>query len=415
LPLVLGSHRIYPDLAAQGYNNFKDHDDYLHQVFGVGLGALDISYIRIGETPADDIPGITTQVLKGVASADGEQAWDVRSHEGAVLTDEPWQEAAQSDTGAKAKWHQWRTAEGSTHVEIDLVVDAYDVTDKGKQVASRVSLRTGYQLGANTLRVYGRSPYRPSRITQRYALRSAGAQDIGLRLLFILRLNTGSIIEDIAKKLRDRETIDVVVRAVRSLRPDEGDYAGQSRLRVAARASERLSGSLERVSMMVANRVSVYDRESRKWAAAASSNPAWLFRYIARGIRVRGRLVAGAHNLACDLALARQINVAELLAIIARCERATPSWAGVLRSADNPAGDTCCAKGLQGCRKGLAKPLRGGGVRSAKLAQIFQPEIASKIPPFSGPTPPILGTFGAPHCACAHRRGQPQGLGRLVR
>ena len=292
LPLVLGSHRIYPDLAAQGYNSFKDHDDYLHQVFGVGLGALDISYIRIGETPADDIPGITTQVLKGVASADGEQAWDVRSHEGAVLTDEPWQEAAQSDTGAKAKWHQWRTAEGSTHVEIDLVVDAYDVTDKGKQVASRVNLRTGYQLGANTLRVYSRSPYRPSRITQRYALRSAGAQDIGLRLLFILRLNTGSIIEDIAKKLRDRETIDVVVRAVRSLRPDEGDYAGQSRLRVAARASERLSGSLERVSMMVANRVSVYDRESRKWAAAASSNPAWLFRTIVRGIRVRGRLRA---------------------------------------------------------------------------------------------------------------------------
>jgi len=34
------------------------------------------------------------------------------------------------------------------------------------------------------------------------------------------------------------------------------------------------------------------------------------------------------HNLACDLALARQINVAELLAIIARCGRATPSWAG---------------------------------------------------------------------------------------
>ena len=71
---------------------------------------------------------------------------------------------------------------------------------------------------------------------------------------------------------------------------------------------------------------------SKKWAAAASSNPAWLFRYVARGIRVGGRLLGlaacGLRLAACDLALARQINVAELLAIIARCGRATPSWAG---------------------------------------------------------------------------------------
>ena len=54
LPLVLGTHRIYPDMGARPYTEFEGEDQYLYQVFNFGLSDIDLSDIRIGTTPITD-------------------------------------------------------------------------------------------------------------------------------------------------------------------------------------------------------------------------------------------------------------------------------------------------------------------------------------------------------------------------
>ena len=51
LLLVMGAHRVFPDLSAAEYTEIIDGEQYLHQIFNFGLGNLAIDDFRIGETP----------------------------------------------------------------------------------------------------------------------------------------------------------------------------------------------------------------------------------------------------------------------------------------------------------------------------------------------------------------------------
>nr|DAH13412.1 MAG TPA: tail protein [Bacteriophage sp.] len=52
LPILLGRHRVYPDVAALPFSSYQDHNQYLHQLFCFGYGdvAIDYSNLKIGET-----------------------------------------------------------------------------------------------------------------------------------------------------------------------------------------------------------------------------------------------------------------------------------------------------------------------------------------------------------------------------
>ncbi|HHJ11886.1 MAG TPA: hypothetical protein ENK00_01795, partial [Chromatiales bacterium] len=51
LPLVIGTHRIFPDYGAKPYTEFQGQDQYLYNVFNFGLSDVTLSDYRIGETP----------------------------------------------------------------------------------------------------------------------------------------------------------------------------------------------------------------------------------------------------------------------------------------------------------------------------------------------------------------------------
>lgn len=52
LPLLLGKHRVYPDVAALPFSSYQDHNQYLHQLFCFGYSdvVIDYSTLKIGET-----------------------------------------------------------------------------------------------------------------------------------------------------------------------------------------------------------------------------------------------------------------------------------------------------------------------------------------------------------------------------
>ena len=61
LPLVLGTHRIYPDIAAAQYTEFEGAEQYLSATFHFGLGSLEITDLRIGGDPISSFADLTTE------------------------------------------------------------------------------------------------------------------------------------------------------------------------------------------------------------------------------------------------------------------------------------------------------------------------------------------------------------------
>ena len=51
MSLVLGTHRVYPDLGAREFTENRGNDQYLYLVFHYGLSELNLSNHRIGDTP----------------------------------------------------------------------------------------------------------------------------------------------------------------------------------------------------------------------------------------------------------------------------------------------------------------------------------------------------------------------------
>lgn len=59
IPVVYGRHIIYPDFAAQPYWEYENDEQYLYQVFCIGLGKYEIEKVRIEDTQVENFPEIT--------------------------------------------------------------------------------------------------------------------------------------------------------------------------------------------------------------------------------------------------------------------------------------------------------------------------------------------------------------------
>ena len=65
IPVVLGTHRLAPIYGAQPYTEVVGDDQYLRMLFVVGYGPLEISDLRIGETPIEDYEGVEIEIREG--------------------------------------------------------------------------------------------------------------------------------------------------------------------------------------------------------------------------------------------------------------------------------------------------------------------------------------------------------------
>ena len=340
LLLTVGSHRVFPDLGAAEYTEFAGDDQHLYQIFHFGLGDLAIDTLKIGDSPLDAFEEVETQW----GDAQGRitlVAGNVDSEVGAALED--------------AQWIERTTAANTGRIGIDLAGSLFQVSDRGAVDRHALVVEIEYWPQGNeslktshavTLENADTTPYRK---TLSYDLAAPGTWTVRVR-------------RTTAPSTSERIHDDIAWTALRSYQPDPGDYTGQTRLALKIRASGQLSGRLERLSATVKQKIPVWD--GARWSAPqASSNPAWLFRWYARGIHIDGRLVAGAglaeariddaaiqawgawcdaQGLACDYVIDRRTTHAEVLTLIAQCGRASPSWQSgrlgvVWEQADRPA------------------------------------------------------------------------------
>lgn len=70
IPILLGHHRIYPDIASLTYTEYSSDDQYLHELFCFGYNSvqLDTGTLRIGETPFDQFSSASYSIGTGKAA-----------------------------------------------------------------------------------------------------------------------------------------------------------------------------------------------------------------------------------------------------------------------------------------------------------------------------------------------------------
>ena len=339
LPLVLGTHRMAPDLGARQYTEYLTDDDgethqYLNAIFNFGLGELAVSNVKIGDTL--------------LATFDAE----------AVEYSTPAAIAGNVDTvagGAVESQTAWITrtvARGADRVALDFIGTIFQINDDGDQVAHTVNLVIDYEVDGlsraqDTLTALTGTDGTPVRVTHRRTLPVLDPAPSGQ---WTVRARRAAAPSD-----SDRIYDDVTWQALRSYQPDTASYDGQRRRGLRLRASGRLSGALDTVTALVSQQVPTWDATggddgTGAWTDnQATSNPAWIFRWFARGIRnAAGRLLAGAglpetriddaslkawgawcaaEELGCNYVVQSAMSVHDVLALIAQCGRASPTWA----------------------------------------------------------------------------------------
>ncbi len=323
MPLVLGRHRIFPDLAAKEYTEFRGNEQYLCQVFHFGLGDLDIEEIKSGSTAIGSYEEATVQH----AGADGRVtlvAGNVDTEAGAAL----------EDTGFVTRM----TGDNTTRIGIDFVGQLFRINDDGSISAVSVDVEiqwskpgTAAVTRTETLSNDEQAPYRR---TFNYDLDASGTWTVKVR-------RTTDPSDD--AKVKN----DLTWTALRSYQPDTADYTGQNRMGVRIRASGQVQGRLDRVSAIVHQKVPTWQAAAWTPGNSRSRNPAAVFRFYARGVSIQGRVRAGAgipdaridhanlgawydwcvtHNLTCDFPVTGRMTRDQVLRQIAQCGRASVSW-----------------------------------------------------------------------------------------
>ncbi len=333
MPLLLGTHRIFPDLGAREYTEFEGEDQYLMQVFNFGLSDLNLSDFRIGNTPLTEY----NDIISETSGADGALdlfPGNVDTISGGSLEN--------PDGGT-----HWVTRTGSinaTALAVDLTLTLYRAGDRGIESHS-VTIAIEYRLvGAPSWTatpgevILSNDTRKPLRKTWYWQV-SSGQYEVRCR-----KLSTDESDE--------RNTAIVNWSVLRTYQPDSADYSGQLRYAMKIRASGQLNGRVDRLSALGRSKCEVWNGST--WVAdQVTSNPAWLFRWFANGKCEGGgdpgsgapifganlpdsRLDLDAlkewgvwcdtHGYSVNVIIDTRQSCSEVLNIIARCGRAAPTW-----------------------------------------------------------------------------------------
>jgi predicted phage tail protein len=64
IPVVYGRHMIFPDLAAEPYEDYVAGEQFLYQLHVIGQGEYDVEQIRIDDTPISSFEEVQTEIVQ---------------------------------------------------------------------------------------------------------------------------------------------------------------------------------------------------------------------------------------------------------------------------------------------------------------------------------------------------------------
>lgn len=378
MPVIMGTHRFFPDAAANPYTEYHGEDQYLYQIFGMGLSSATFSDFKIGTNPLSnytdwswqypDQNGNITQFPGNVDNATGSAlensaGWVTRTTstntykigidlEGVLFYAND--RGGMDNTSVQIRI-QYKPVGSETWIDpSDIEVNAPGFVD-GKYVTNTEWVESGYFRRRGFLQTWvDTSSYRP--VTRYVAngnviIINGNSQSPRRATLFI---NPGAtcqydvrLIRDTADSTDSRLSNKVTWSTIKSYQVDDGSYIGQTRYGMTIRASEQLNGSIQQLSALGSARANYWN--GTEFVCEETSNPAHWFMDFAFGSRdSNGKIVYGiglapeqidydqllawaefceAEGLTFNAVLDGTQTAADILTMISRCGFGSATWA----------------------------------------------------------------------------------------
>ena len=297
IPVLYGRHKIVPDFASQVWAEFVDNQQYLHMLFVVSQGEVEIESRRIGNTDIDNFAEIEEEII-----APGESltlfapAMTTALEVGGQTLEGP-NELEEAEDGIVGPFpaSNPETVCSSIHTDVVLPRGLYYANDSGgldnRTVSWKVQAREidddGLAVGAGTWTDLATESVTlntntPQRLSYAYSLADSslpnGRYEVQLQRTNNTDLSTraGDVLEWHGLRARLIEA------------PDYGDVTLYA---LRARATNNLSSRASReVNLIATRKLPVWDKVTRTWSApVATRSIAWAFADAARA-RYGGRL-----------------------------------------------------------------------------------------------------------------------------
>lgn len=384
MPVLMGNHRLFFDLAARPFSEYHGEDQYLYQIFNRGLASADFSEYKIGDNSINNY---------------SDWAWNYSDQNGSIGA---FPGNVDSTPGAtlenSAGWIVRTTSPDTYRIGLDLEGTMFYANDRGGMDTTSVQLRVQYrQVGSSTwidpsdIEISGAgfvdgyyynyqewvssgyNDYVPDSEggyntvwvdTSHYETRTAFASGSGSTIivsgnsqaprrasLFITPATPGQfevrVIRDTGDSTDSRLSNRTNWSTLRSYQKDSGTYKGQDRIGLTIRASEQLNGIVQQLSAVGSARASYWNGSA--FVFGFTSNPAHWFMDFAIGRRnSEGKLMYGigltnsqidfdslhawaqfcaAEGLTFNGVIDGQQTSADILAALGRCGFASPTWA----------------------------------------------------------------------------------------
>lgn len=307
LPLLLGELQYAPDYASMPYTWYEGNEQIMGAIFNAGLnvdrfeGALlngntDLDVYQEVEVWTRGFAGMPEQAIPLFTNPD--------------VTDG-------GELEGSGEWVTRTTSLDTTLIQCDFEIQLYGQGNKGME-GRELRLEGRYrQVGASEwsaispVRLENRT-VKPLRRTEAFSV-DRGQYEVAWRNA------SGSTTND-AKTVRN-----VTWAQLKSIRPDNGDYVGQSRIGIKVKATGQLNGSLKEIKgRFVARSMPIWNGNAWVQAIGADnglSNPGAQILMLARGIYASDSEVAGGRRLVAGMGLPDdQIDIEGLKAFMLHCE-----------------------------------------------------------------------------------------------
>ncbi|WP_340688990.1 host specificity factor TipJ family phage tail protein [Salipiger thiooxidans] len=345
VPLPLGKIRVAPVYAAQPYTEVIGDYQYIRALFLAGYGQLDISDIRIGETPIDEFANVDLQTREGTDSDDPVTLTPDQVLEESVqvelLNPQPELDSAGNEVEGgtdEEQPHVYTTASHSTQASLvfhwpngmHYNKDSGDIgwTDVTVRVRQRLA---GTSTWSDVTELFYRAKQREAFFRQyTWDLPTRGTYEIEV---------TNMTTKDSGTKRNNR----FFLAAVQSIRPEYPVNFDKPVALIATRikATYELNGTLDSLNCLVQRYVKVWNGST--WTQGLSRNAASQFIHVLQGDHHPYPVADDGidwdqmadwwefcedKGLTYDADQRSQVSLRELLAVIAAAGRASPRHDG---------------------------------------------------------------------------------------
>ena len=370
MPKIIGTHKIFPDLGAQPYNEFRGEDQFAFYVFNLGYNDVVLSDFKIGDTLLSNYSGVILEE----SGSNGK----LNLFPGNVDT------VAGEELTFEVGFIQRTSSPDATQLAVEITGLLFSVNEQGDVVTNNMIIEINYRLvGTSTWLTATLANDEVPQVTSsgwisgflrmardefiRNASSNPGQIIISnsnrkpLRRTYSWGVDEGQYEVRVkrvsATAVSEKDVKEISWSQLRTYQPDAASYSGQKRIALQVRATGQVSGSLPPFSCIARAKTTIYDPSP---VVAETSNPAWWYLDALRGQVVGGRKVYGANvpdtlidveglktfaawcdseGLTINAVLDTQMSVYDVLQTIALMGRGTPTWAtgklGVVWDAPN--------------------------------------------------------------------------------